>query len=90
MRLLPHEFELITPEYYIIRLEGMRNAEDLAFRQEWERSRWVAMQFLVPYTKKGTKLKPQDLMEFPWEEFKQESITEFVRNRKDLYAKLVP
>jgi hypothetical protein len=90
MGIMPNDWELLSPEYFMIRLSGLRNAQTSIYRQEWERSRWTAFILLSPHIKKNAKMSPQNLITFPWESDQEESIAEFVAKRKDLYAKLVP
>ena len=35
---------------------------------EWERVRWQTAALLSPHAKKGQRIKPADLVKFPWEE----------------------
>ena len=90
MGIMPNDWELLSPEYFMIRLSGLRNAQTTIYRQEWERSRWTAFILLSPHSKKNAKMSPQNLITFPWESDQEEGIAEFVAKRKDLYAKLVP
>ena len=36
-------------------------------RFEWERTRWLCAVLLQPHRKKGTSIKPTDLIKFEWE-----------------------
>ena len=36
-------------------------------KAEWERTRWLGSMIMQPHLKKGRKLQPKDLMQFPWE-----------------------
>lgn len=44
-------------------------------RAEWERTRWATCMLLQPHTGKK-KLKPQDLITFPWESKRQANRSE--------------
>jgi len=55
---------------------GFYELEEQRQRQEWERTRWLAMINITPHVKKGTVKKPQDITLFPWEEEKKQSATD--------------
>ncbi len=90
MGIMPNDWELLSPEYFMFRLSGLRNSQTNIYRQEWEQTRWLAFSMLTPHIKKNAKMTPQNLIIFPWESNQEEGIAEFVAKRKDLYAKLVP
>ena len=48
-------------------LRGKNREEEGKNREEWERIRWQTLVLLSPNLKKGNKMKPKDLIEFPWE-----------------------
>lgn len=83
MNLTEREFEDTSPQYFNIRLLGLRRLQ----QQEWERLRWLATCFTQPHSSK--RLKPTDIARFPWEE-KELSIVEFVNKHKSIYDKLKP
>lgn len=37
-------------------------------QESWEQTRWIAAVLLQPHMKKGKRMKPTDLVKFPWEE----------------------
>lgn len=51
-------------------MHGFYELEEQRQRQEWERTRWLAMITMQPHVKKGSIKKPTDLVTFPWEEKK--------------------
>ena len=57
----------MTPKTFSFRTEGYWEHFELKEKIEWERIRWLATIMLQPHTKKGRRLKPQDLMKFEWE-----------------------
>lgn len=61
-----HFWELTMPEFRMA-ITGHYDAHNAVQRQEWERTRWLAVRMLSPHVKKGSKLQPQDLGVFPWE-----------------------
>jgi hypothetical protein len=67
LRFSPSVFYDMTFEEFIAAARGMNEQEEMRQRQEWERARWSAAVALQPHTKKGSKLKPTDLVIFPWE-----------------------
>ena len=48
-------------------MHGFYELEEQRQQQEWERTRWLGTLVLQPHLRKGRKLKPKDLAEFPWE-----------------------
>lgn len=56
------------------------------FRDEWERSRFLAFYTLAPHSRKG--LKPKDLIEFEWE--KKEKHKELERIKKVNFDSVFP
>jgi len=65
-----HFWELTMPEFRMA-ITGYYDAHNAVQRQEWERTRWLAMITITPHVKKGSIKKPQDITRFPWEEEKQ-------------------
>jgi hypothetical protein len=85
----PEDLERYQPEYFRIKLEGVRNAQTQQFRNEWERTRWLATVMLSPHGKKGRPIKPKDLITFDWEK-KDLNIVEVVTKYKHIFDKLRP
>ncbi len=77
------------PEYFRIKLEGIRYAQTQQFRNEWERTRWLATVILSPHAKKGKGVKPKDLITFEWEK-PELNVVEIVTKYKDVFDKLRP
>ena len=67
----------------------MRNAQTQQFRNDWERTRWLAAISLSPHAKKGKPIKPKDLIVFEWEK-SDLNIVEVVTKYKHLFDKLRP
>jgi len=40
----------------------------MRLRSSWEQTRWQTAALLNVYAKKGQKIAPKDLVQFPWEE----------------------
>ena len=57
----------MTFEDFCLAAQGMNEHENLLQQAEWERTRWLAAIVLMPHSKKGQKIKPQDIAIFPWE-----------------------
>lgn len=66
MGLSEAEFGRITPEYFMLRLQGMRYAQRLNYRNDWIRARWQVCVILNTKTKR--ELREIDLRRFPWEQ----------------------
>lgn len=62
-RLTPFEFKKVWEQWQAMR----ENSE----RSEWQRTRMTCLYILQPYSKK--RLKPSDVMTFPWEQKKRKS-----------------
>jgi glycyl-tRNA synthetase (class II) len=90
MLLTEEAFNDITPRYFMLRLRGMRNAQIQHYRNEWERTRWLAMFSLMPHSKK--RIKPTDLARFPWETAQSiaEAVIKHLQANKETLAKLTP
>lgn len=41
--------------------------QEANIRSRWEQSRFLAYCGMMPYQRKGKRLKPQDIITFPWE-----------------------
>jgi hypothetical protein len=64
------DFSVLTPEQFnVVYLAWFRRDESL-LRDGWERTRFIAVALLQPHSKK--RIKPTDLVVFPWEEEQQE------------------
>ena len=85
----PDDMAIYEPEYFRIKLDGLREAQTQDFRNEWERTRWLATIILSPHAKKGKGIKPKDLIEFEWEKPKL-NVVEIVTKYKDVFDKLRP
>lgn len=85
----PDDLGVYKPEYFRIKLEGIRYAQTQQFRNEWERTRWLATVILSPHAKKGKGVKPKDLIVFEWEK-PELNVVEIVTKYKDVFDKLRP
>ena len=63
------DFERCTPSEFKATFDAWNGGRERLERGEWERVRMSCLCSLQPYSKK--KLRPTDIMEFPWE--KEES-----------------
>jgi hypothetical protein len=55
----------MTPREFSNTSRGYSEKLEQQYRAEWERARWIASVNIAPHTKK--RLKPTDLIRFPWE-----------------------
>ena len=85
----PDCLDMYLPEYFRIKLEGLRNAQTQQFRNDWERTRWLATIVLSPHAKKGRPIKPKDLITFEWEK-SELNVVEVVTKYKHVFDKLRP
>ena len=74
LRLSPFAFWSMTFGEISLALDANRENEEMRERMEWERTRWLGSMILQPHLKKGRKLRPKDLMQFPWERPKQNAL----------------
>ena len=88
MLLSEAEFEEITPRYFMLRLKGLRDAQQQQYRNEWERTRWLALFVVMPYSKR--RMQPKDLITFPWERKNAASVKEVIAANKAIFDKLTP
>ena len=74
LRLSPSAFWSMTFGEISLALDANRESEEMRERMEWERTRWLGSIIMQPHLKKGRKLRPKDLMQFPWEKPKQNAL----------------
>ncbi len=48
-------------------LRAWSDKEDAEHKDRWERTRFLALTALLPYQKKGKRLRPTDIAKFPWD-----------------------
>tara|TARA_R110002012_G_scaffold13648_4_gene57973 strand:- start:3984 stop:4199 length:216 start_codon:yes stop_codon:yes gene_type:complete len=56
-------------------------------RFEWERTRWLCAVLLQPHRKKGTSIKPTDIIRFDWEKKDKKADLETRRKRGEYAQK---
>lgn len=64
------EFYDLTPREFWLAMQGYIEEEQEHYRHDYEVARLNATLVLFPYVKRGSRLKPQDLIEFGWEHAK--------------------
>jgi hypothetical protein len=67
LKLHPRDFYGLTFEELMIMVEEQRTLMEQVEQQHWQRARMIGYWSFLPHVKRGRKLKPADLMEFPWE-----------------------
>lgn len=87
MSLTEEKFNELTPAYFMLRLKGMRAQQTQQYRNEWERTRWLALFMVMPHSKR--KLKPTDLIRFPWEKIAV-NVKDVIQANKAIFDKLTP
>lgn len=79
----------MTPRESQNALNGYRERTEKGFKEEWERVRWLGTIFANVWSKK--KLKPSQLISFPWEKEGQESSPEAIEAlRKEMGWEIEP
>ena len=53
----------------------------------WEQTRWLGAIILQPHLKKGRNIKPQDLVELPWDKKKPKRETDAEKAEKEAKRK---
>jgi hypothetical protein len=82
------EFWKCTPRFWRLKLEGMREAQNQQFKNQWELTRWAVATTMAPHLKKP--IEPKRLLTFPWEEPEHIGIEEALRLYSHVFAKLTP
>ena len=74
----------MSPRVFYYKVDGFWEFFDQKEKMDWERTRWLGMMILQPHMKKGKRIKPKDLIRFPWEkgESKKLSKDELVKRKK--------
>jgi hypothetical protein len=62
-----HRFYELTPRSFYNYLKGVRFRENENYKSNIESTRLIMWTNLLPHQKKGKKLKPTDVLAFPWE-----------------------
>lgn len=85
LHLSPSAFWSMTFMELSLALSAHQEAEEMRERFAWERTRWLGTIIMQPHLKKGRKLAPKDLMQFPWERPKKNA-----RNltKEELYQRI--
>ena len=83
--LLPIEFWNLTFHEFFLLQRGRNEQLETLEKLEWERTRWLACVILQPHRKKGSSLKPTDLVKFEWEKKDTENSYE-KRKKQAIYA----
>ena len=71
LRYSPSAFWGCTLGEILTALEYYNNIDQAKQQAAWERSRFIAHILLQPHTKKGTRIKPEDICQFTWEKQKE-------------------
>jgi len=62
---MPHQFYDLLPREWQNLVSGWSEQQNRKEQSDWERTRWMTTILLNPHTKK--RIKPKDLIVFPWE-----------------------
>lgn len=69
------EFYEITPRAFFAKLKGYRERTEAEMKDRWERTRWQTFILVGVQMPKNKRIKPTDLITFPWEkEYKKRKI----------------
>ena len=68
-------------------MQGKSEAQTDAERSAWEQTRWLGYVVLQPHLKKGSSMKPTDLIKFPWENKPKATDPEREKRRAERFAK---
>lgn len=68
--------------------KGYIDRETHRYRAEWERARWMAAVMVSPYSKGNKKIKPSDIVTFPWEKEGEGSVNDEIKKIQE-YRELI-
>ena len=88
MGMLEKDFKRSSPIYFTRRLEGMRQAQEMQYRNDWILTRWQTAVLLSPHSKRP--INPQQLITFDWEKKDMLTISDAMRKYKSIFDKLTP
>ena len=83
LRFSPSVFYDMTITELTAAMQGANELEERGYQQGWEQTRWMAAVLLGPHTKSG-KVKPTDLIRFPWETKKKSRKQQDEENKREL------
>ena len=66
LRYSPSAFWACTLGEILTALEYYNNIDQAKQQAAWERSRFIAHILLQPHAKKGSRIKPEDIVQFSW------------------------
>lgn len=84
----PVAFWGMTLGEFTCAVQGFAEHQDNLQQHEWERTRFLATMVLQPHARKGAKIKPHDIMVFPWEQPKRKKGVEMDEATKARHAKI--
>lgn len=65
------------------RINGFFKMERSRQEQEWERARWQSAIYVSVFAKKGVRIKPRDLIVFPWEDREEARTVRLVYSKEE-------
>lgn len=68
-------------------IEGKAEKQTENEKSAWEQTRWLAYVNLQPHLKKGSNMKPGDLIKFPWEQKPKQNDSDREKRRQERFAK---
>ena len=71
MGIAPYEFYRMSVADYQVTQRGFFERMKIESRLKWETSRFISYHSLLPYQKKGKRLKITDVARFEWERQKE-------------------
>lgn len=78
----PVSFYAMTIPELMAAARGRMDLVELQCRNNWECARFIATAVLQPHARKGKRIKPSDIAIFPWEEKREISNDELLRQLK--------
>jgi len=77
------EFWNSNPIFLAKKLKGFNDLEFEREKMHWERSRWLGVTMLSPYSKKS--LQPKDILSFPWDKKPPRTKEEWIKENLEIY-----
>tara|TARA_R110000751_G_scaffold46775_2_gene104959 strand:- start:2778 stop:3083 length:306 start_codon:yes stop_codon:yes gene_type:complete len=82
------EFYDILPKHLWSKIDGFYELENMRCKQEWEMVRWQTTLLLNIQLPKNKSIKPQDLIEFDWDEKKKGVDFDKLKTKAEYFKKM--
>ena len=87
MNMRPDDFWDLTMRQFRLKQIGYSQAREESEINVWQVARWLGVLILKPHLKKGSTLKPKDLIELPTDKKLKQKEDQDSKRKKALFAK---